>query len=97
MKAEFEAVLNGIVEEKLEVKAKSAAEAMSKINKALKQPEGYGYKVVKTKGGYYGNYELRQTFKGRSTGTSYKEFDIVDKGGGLYGIKARKYGYQGID
>ena len=97
MKAVFEGVLRGIMEESMEVKAKSKADAQAKINRALKQPENYGYRVVRRKGGYYGDYELRQTFKGRSTGTSYKEFDIVDLGGGIFGIKSREYGYHIMD
>lgn len=81
---EFEAVLNAIMNGTLEIKAKSEAEAQSKINKVFGKPKCFGYRVVRTNGNP--KYELRQIFNGYVQENSYTEFNLINKGNGFYGI-----------
>ena len=70
----YEAVINAILEGKLEVRAKDKNEAQHKINESLYRPIGYGYKLLRVNGGHY---ELRKTFQGYSEDLQ-GTFDIVE-------------------
>lgn len=96
MLQQHEQVAAGILNGGIEVKAKDEAEAIKKLNKALKNPEGYGFKIYKSKG-YYGKYEMVMTFKGRKGGGSYTEFNLEEKADGIFGIGEPYGGYNGID
>ena len=79
------------------VKAKDEKAAVAKINKEMKNAEGYGWKLKKGKG-YFGKYELYKTWKGRAQGGSYGEYDIAEIEAGVYkAVNGQGAGYNGID
>lgn len=96
MLQKYEQAAEGILNGTIEVKAKDEAEAIKKLNKALKNPEGYGFKIYKSKG-YFGKYELGITFKGKKGGGSYTEFNLTEKEHGIFAIGTPYGGYNGID
>ena len=95
MLQKHEQVAEGILNVTLAVRAKDEKQAGSKMNKALKNSEGYGFKVYKSKG-YSGKYELVITFKNKKGGGSYTEFDLQEDNG-FYKVTFREQGYNQID
>ena len=73
----YEAVVNAILEGRLEVRAKDKNDAQHKINESLHRPIGYGYKLLRVNGGHY---ELRKTFQGYSEEDLQGAFDIIEIG-----------------
>ena len=73
----YEAVINAVLDGKLEVRAKDKNEAQHKINESLHRPSGYGYKLFRVNGGHY---ELRKTFQGYSEEDLQGTFDIIEMG-----------------
>ena len=96
MLQKHEQVAEGILNATLTVKAKDEKEAVKKLNKAMKNPEGYGFKVYKSKG-YYGKYELVITFKNKKGGGSYTEFNLTETEQGFFKVTKQENGYNGID
>ena len=89
-------VVNALKEKTIKIKAKDEKQAVAKLNKAMKNTEGYGFKVYKHKG-YYGKYVIGKTFKNHYTGTEYLEFNLKETEDGFFEVADDLGGYKGID
>lgn len=89
-------VLKAIQAKVIEVEAKDEKQAIAKLNKEMKNPEGYGFKIYKSKG-YYGKYEVCKTWKNKKQGGSYTEFSLYKKEQGVYAVGDGGNGYWGQD
>ena len=89
-------IVNALTDKTIQIEAKDEKEAIKKLNKAMKNPEGYGFKVLKSKG-YYGKYKVVKAFKNRSTGDEYLEFNLREKQEGFYEVGEDSGGYWGQD
>ena len=89
-------VLKAIQAKVAEVEAKDEKQAIAKLNKEMKNPEGYGFKICKSKG-YYGKYEVCKTWKNRKQGGSYTEFSLYEKEKGVFAVVEGGNGYWGQD
>lgn len=89
-------IVKALKEKTIQIEAKDEKQAIAKLNKAMKNPEGYSFKVLKSKG-YYGKYKVVKAFKNRSTGDEYLEFNLREKQEGFYEVGEDSGGYWGQD
>lgn len=89
-------IVNALTDKTIQIEAKDEKQAVAKLNKAMKNPEGYGFKVLKSKG-YYGKYKVVKSFKNRSTGDECLEFNLREKQEGFYEVGEDSGGYRGQD